>query len=312
MNALVEVIAPVFVVIFAGFGATWAKWCDDEIINGVKRFAQTFAVPCLLYRGVRDIDISILYNSGLLQSFFISSLTCFALGMMGGHYLFKRAWEDSVVIGFACLFSNSALLGLAITERAYGSGALSGNFAILAVHTPLNYAVGICVMEIVKAKADKSPPRVILRTTLSAMFHNALVIGIVLGLLVNISGIKEPFIIREAVDWMALAALPAALFSLGGTIFRLKIEGNVALIAMICGISLAIHPTLVSLWGTQIFTLSQEHLRSGVVTAAMAPGINAFLFADYYGRAQRVAASSVLLGTAVSVLTIWAWLAYLG
>ena len=43
----------------------------------------------------------------------------------------------------------------------------------------------------------------------------------------------------------------------------------------------------------------------------MAPGVNAYLFADMYGAAKRVAASSVLIATAVSLLTIWAWIAIL-
>ncbi|MGR3387784.1 MAG: AEC family transporter, partial [Paracoccus sp. (in: a-proteobacteria)] len=45
--------------------------------------------------------------------------------------------------------------------------------------------------------------------------------------------------------------------------------------------------------------------------ASMAPGINAYLFANIYASARRVAASTVLIGTAASVLTIWMWLAIL-
>jgi predicted permease len=40
----------------------------------------------------------------------------------------------------------------------------------------------------------------------------------------------------------------------------------------------------------------------------MAPGVNAYLFANMYGSARRVAASAVLIATALSILTIWAWL----
>ena len=54
-----------------------------------------------------------------------------------------------------------------------------------------------------------------------------------------------------------------------------------------------------------------DQFRSSVVTAAMAPGANAYLFAAMYGRATRVAASSVLLGTSLSVLTAAGWLAAL-
>ena len=51
--------------------------------------------------------------------------------------------------------------------------------------------------------------------------------------------------------------------------------------------------------------------RSAILTAAMAPGVNAYIFANMYGRARRVAASSVLIATALSVFTVWGWLAVL-
>ena len=52
--------------------------------------------------------------------------------------------------------------------------------------------------------------------------------------------------------------------------------------------------------------------RSAVITAAMAPGVNAYLFADMYGVARRIAASSVLLATVGTIFTAWLWLAALG
>ena len=53
-------------------------------------------------------------------------------------------------------------------------------------------------------------------------------------------------------------------------------------------------------------------MRSAVVTAAMAPGVNTYVFASLYARGQAQAASAVLLATALSVLTVSAWLAILG
>jgi hypothetical protein len=43
----------------------------------------------------------------------------------------------------------------------------------------------------------------------------------------------------------------------------------------------------------------------------MAPGINSYLFANMYGVARRVAATSVLVATAATVLTASAWIALL-
>ena len=49
-------------------------------------------------------------------------------------------------------------------------------------------------------------------------------------------------------------------------------------------------------------------LRSAVLTAAMAPGVNTYVFANLYGVANRVAASTVLMATAASIASVWVWL----
>ena len=64
--------------------------------------------------------------------------------------------------------------------------------------------------------------------------------------------------------------------------------------------------------GSQILHIPSDDLKSVVITAAMAPGANAYLFANMYGAGRRVAASSVLVGTGVTVLTSSIWLIILG
>lgn len=59
------------------------------------------------------------------------------------------------------------------------------------------------------------------------------------------------------------------------------------------------------------FDLPVDATRSAVLTAAMAPGINVYIFASMYGRAMRVAATSVLMATALSIVTVWLWLGHL-
>ncbi|MBL9054384.1 MAG: AEC family transporter, partial [Tabrizicola sp.] len=56
------------------------------------------------------------------------------------------------------------------------------------------------------------------------------------------------------------------------------------------------------------FGLTTAELRSATVTGAMPPGVNAYLFANMYGVGKRVAATSILISTAVAVLTGWFWL----
>lgn len=305
MQALLEVILPVFLLIGFGYLAVWRKYFSEQGIDLLTNFAQNFAIPCLLFRAMATLDLSQGFNIGLLVSFYLGAVTCFALGLTGARLIFKRDWPDAVAIGFCCLFSNSVMLGLPITERAFGADALAGNFAIIAFHAPFCYLLGVTAMELSQANGKGFMAATM--GVVHSMSRNALVIAIALGLLVNFSGLETPSVLMDAVGMMAQAGLPAALFALGGILFRYRPEGDLKTIAMVCIISLVIHPT-ISLSAATAFSLDRDAFRSVVLTATMAPGVNTYIFANMYGAARRVAASSVLIATASSVVTVWLWL----
>ncbi|MEX5726916.1 malonate transporter [Rhodovulum iodosum] len=308
MQALIEVILPVFLVLGFGYVAVWRGLFSEAAVDGLMKFAQNFAIPCLLFRAISTLDLGQNFDLRLLITFYSGALAGFFVGLIGARLIFGRGWEDSVAIGFIGLFSNSLLLGLPITERAFGANALQPNYAIIAIHAPFCYAVGLTAMEIVRNRGAG-----LVRTfgaILRSMFRNALVIGIALGFAVNLSGVQLPGVLSEALDMMIRAALPAALFGLGGILVRYRPEGDLRVIAFACALSLVLHPCVAWLTGRAV-GLDTGQFRSAVLTAAMAPGVNTYIFANMYGAARRVAASSVLIGTAVSILTIWLWLALL-
>ena len=307
MGALIDVILPVFLVMGFGYAVAWKGLLSSTAIDGVMTFAQNFAVPCLLFLAISRIDLAADFDMPLLASFYIGAIASFTLSFLGARYLFSRPLQDSIAIGFCAFFSNSVLLGLPITERAYGLDALTGNYAIVSIHALIIYGIGMTLMEFSRSGGGKGLPLKIIR----AMAKNPLMIGIVLGFIANLSGAPLPNVLISALETMASAALPAALFGLGGVLLRYRPEGDLKIISMIAGLSLIIHPAITYALGTMVFTLDQAALRSAVMTAAMAPGVNTFLFANMYGVAKRVAASGVLIATALSIVTIWFWLAIL-
>jgi hypothetical protein len=305
MGALIEVVLPVFLVLAFGYVAVVRGLFSESGVDGLMRYTQKFAIPCLLFSAIARLDLSASFDLRLLTSFYVGAVSGFVLGLFGARYLFGRPWEDCAAIGFCCLFSNSLLLGVPISERAYGAASLSSNFAIISIHAPFCYLIGITAMEI--ARGGGTGMIATSRSVLRAMFSNALVIGIALGAIVNLTGLTIPAAVTAAVELIARSALPAALFGLGGVLVRYRPEGDMRAIAFVTVVALIVHPSItfaLAAW----FDLPQQGLRAAVLTASMPPGVNAYVFADMYGRARRVAASSVLFATAATVITAWAWL----
>jgi len=304
------VVIPVFLVMGAGALATRAGVFSSSAVDGLMVFTQSFAIPCLLFRALADLDLGAVFDPRLLFSFYAGAVVSFVLGVLGARKLFRHRPGEAVAIGFGALFSNSVLLGLPIMEHAYGSAALAPSFAIISVHAPFCYFLGITVMEF--ARADGRGLADTLRVVVRTIVRNALMIGLAIGFAVNLGGIPIPGPVRVGVDMMADAALPAALFGLGGVLTRYSLRASLAEAGMIAALSLAVHPAITYALAQGAFGLPQDFVRSAVVTAAMAPGVNSYVFASLYSRGQAQAASAVLLSTALLVLTASVWLAILG
>lgn len=310
MTILFDVILPVFIVIGFGYLVAWRKMFSEVAVDGLMRFAQNFAVPVLLFVNVARLDMAENFNLGMWVAFYTGAFAAYFIGWALSLFWLKRSPTDAVAIGFCCLFSNSLLLGIPIMERAYGAGALAGNVAIIAIHSPLLYTFGITMMEVTRSRGQNlSAGRIALRA-LSGVLHTPLIIGILCGAAMNLmmrAGLVMPEGFWAAADMMARAALPAALFGLGGVLYRYRPEGDGTAIAICCCASLVAHPTITWTLG-QLFQLPTGPLRSAVITASMAPGVNAYLFASIYNSARRVAASTVLVSTVLSMLSIWFWI----
>ncbi|WP_179381179.1 AEC family transporter [Jannaschia marina] len=305
MLDVLAVTVPVFLIIGAGYLAVWRSLFTQGQVDGLMVFTQRFAIPCLLFLAMMRLDLAAGFDWRLLLSYYSGSLVCFAAGILGTLLWLKRGAEDAVAVGFAAMFANTVLLGLPIAERAYGAESLAPNFTIIAFHAAFCYLVGISAMETVRAGGSGFFGG--MATVARKMSTNSLMIGVALGLLVNLTGLTLPAPVVEAVDLIARAALPAALFGLGGVLVQYRPEGDARGIALCCGIALLLHPAWT--WGmAALLDLGQGPVRAAVLTAAMAPGVNSYLFAAMHGRAVRISASSVLIGTAVSVVTVSGWL----
>ncbi len=89
MQTLLDVILPVFLVIGFGYVAVWRGLFPVAGVDGVLRFAQSFAVPCLLFQAIANLDLGAAFDTRLLVSFYTGAAICFALGILGARLFFQ-------------------------------------------------------------------------------------------------------------------------------------------------------------------------------------------------------------------------------
>ena len=302
---ILNIVAPVFLIVASGYLIVRVGIFDIERIDHLMKFAIVIAIPCLLFRATSTLDLNAAFDWRILVSYYTAAIFCFVLTVFLGVKFFRRRPGESVAIAFAALFSNLVLLGLPISERAFGVSSLAPNFALVAVNAPICYLIGIATMEMLRADGRNLTDT--MRIVLVTMFRNSLMIGIGLGFIVNLTGIELPLAANSAIELLAQASLPVALFALGGALTRYSLSHSLGEASTISILSLLIQPAITLLIASQL-QLPREVTNSIVLMAAMAPGLNAYLFASMYNRGVDVAASSVLLSTILSVFSVSAWL----
>jgi len=308
LEEILNIVAPVFLVIAAGYLAVRSGITSAAAIDQLMKFAIQFAIPCLLFRATSTIDLDVAFGWRMLLAYYLAASACFVVAFFVVKSFFNRRPGEAVGVAFAALFSNLVMLGLPISERAWGADNLAPSYALVAVNAPICYLIGITAMEFLRA--DGRGAVATSRIVLKAMFRNSLMIGIGLGFIVNLGGIALPGALLAAIELLARAALPVALFALGGVLTRYTLSKSLGEAGLIVVLSLIVQPALTLLLGWQL-QLPPATTKSIVLMSAVAPGLNAYLFASMYNRGTEAAASAVLLSTVLAGFTVSAWLIFL-
>ena len=109
-----------------------------------------------------------------------------------------------------------------------------------------------------------------------------------------------------------MAAVPCALFAMGGSLAGYPLIGDVSPALVLTSLKLLVHPLLVWVIGVPILGLEGMWVSVAVVMAAMPSAVNVYLFGARYESVPGVAARTVLLTSAFSMVTVAAILALVG
>jgi len=302
-------ILPVFIIVAIGYGAVKSGYLSSEIATSLNSVTIRLAVPVLLFRSMYNLDFEETFNLPLLFSFYIGAVASFILSGLIARYFFHRKPGEAVAIGFCAVFSNTVLLGIPIIGRTMGSDALPLMFGIIAFHAPSLYAMGITTMEF--ARRDGRSLFQTLTFSIKSVFANPLMIGILLGVMVNLMSVQLPTVLEASIDMIARAAIPLALIGIGAAITGYQLNSRASETITVSLITLVFHPALVFLISYYLFELPMKYVQIAVILAAMPPGLNIYIFAVMYKRAVSLSASTIIVATISSIFTISGWFWFL-
>ena len=312
MSALFVVIAPVFLLIAMGRITVLMRWMDAPGLRGLNDFIFYAAVPALLFRSIATAsEISVVGASSI---YFVACAIVYALAMLLARLLLGSGLAQAAVIGLNASFGNAVMMGIPVIVTAFGQGALNSLLGIILVHTVILLPVATILIE--AGSARHTGAGAILRATLRGMARNPVLLSIAAAFVwraavYSIPGWALPAWIDRFLSLLGGAMSPVALFCLGAALPALS-ESRLVLreAFMATGLKLLLLPALV--WGlSHAAGLSGLPLQVAVLTAGMPTGANAFLLARRMHTMMEAAASTVVVATALSLVTLSVLLAWL-
>ncbi len=221
-----NVTAPVFAMLFLGYGLKRIEWINDNFIKTASALVFNVCMPSLLFLGIYHADLRSALKPGLLVYFVVATVGSFAIAWW---IATKRCPQvDRGVFTQGAFRGNNGVIGLALAGSMYGDYGISLGSILAGLVIVLYNSLSVVVLAIYSPNI-KSDPLSICKSILV----NPLIISVVMAVPFAWLQVPIPNWVLTSADYVAQMSLPLALICIGGTLSlaALRSSGSVALSA---------------------------------------------------------------------------------
>ena len=301
---------PLFVVILAGYLSARRGLIQPAGIRGITGFVYYFALPLMLFH--------LMATSPLAERFdvrFVLLYTGLAIGthlvVMGlTRVAFGCGLPEQAVAGFTCSFGNNVFIGLPIALQIFGPEAALPMALLIVIEGGFVMPFTVALLEIARTEPGKRWLAPLAAG--NALLRNPIVMAALLGSGAALVEVPLPALFVGLVELVQGAVVPCALFAMGGSLAGFAVSDKVSETATLVAVKLFAFPVLVYFVLGLVPGLDPTWRLIAVLAAAMPVGANVYLLAHQYESYVARASTSVLVSTAISVVSVTllaAWLA---
>jgi malonate transporter and related proteins len=298
---IIEVIFPVIIIASVGYLSARSGLLAAPEIEGISRFVFNIALPVLLFHSLANLALPEQINWQFVISYYAVVLIIFGLGVLASKQWFLHSPQQQGLFGLGASYSNLILVGLPIISSGLGEQALLPLFMIVSVHSAILFFIVTLLVE--RANGTGGTFKQIAGQTLRSLTRNPIIIGLALGLIVNLTNISLPEALDRTLSILSDAALPCALFVLGASLSAYKLAGHFTEAWAMVGLKMVLQPLMVWVLAFLVFHIDPLWGAVAVMAAGMPIGVNAYLFAQKYQVSVAPLSSAILLSTLLAVIS---------
>jgi predicted permease len=177
---------------------------------------------------------------------------------------------------------------------------------ILCFDSALMFALVPMLMAL--AGTEKKPLYATIAEILMRIFLHPFILGTLAGVAASATGFHAPDVVDRLLTYLMQVSMPCALFALGVTVALRPLAGFPTELPFVLILKLIGHPLLVLMLLNALGGVDPVWIATAVLIASLPPALSAFILAQQYRVYEDRASTIILIGTAVSMLTVTALL----
>lgn len=293
---------PVFLVIVLGYVLMQTKMLNENFVTVANKFNFQVTLPFLVFKDISSANVR--ENFDLKFVLFCAGATTLCFFTIWG--VTKLFVKDTSIHGAfvqASFRSSAAVMGIAFIQNIYGNSGMAPMMIIGSV--PLYNIFSVIVLTMEANEEVQGYDRI--KKAMLGILTNPIIIGILLGLLVSISGITFPTVVNKTVQSVASMASPLALITIGAGFEGKKALGKIKPTIWVAAIKL-VFQTMVFLPIACMMGFRTEKLIAILIMLAAPTTPSCYIMAKNMKNDGVLTASSVVVTTLCSSVTLTLWI----
>jgi predicted permease len=304
MPSVLAVTLPFFALILCGWIARASGVMNEAAPRALNAFVLYFALPALLVRTLSGLPLSSLAVPSFIAAWVSVSLAMFALVALAARLL-RQGPKAAIMQAGAAVHGNVGYLGITLVIGVLGPSATAAVSMAIVLDFLVVVPLVIALTELVGRRA--SGPLAALAAAGRSAVANPFVLSILAGLALAALGVRPTGVVDDFLRVLGQAAVPAALFAIGATLYGQPLRAAGPELAAISVLKLVVHPILIVLVMSDLFAVPKALIGPAALLAALPVANNVFVLATRYEARPGVVSASILATTAAALITFNLW-----
>ena len=305
-GALLEVIritVPIFIVIAIGFFIKKKNIINEEGVGFLNRLAYNIGLPALIFLIITNYSLSDIFNIQIIKVIYLTYGIIILLTILI-NLTIKRSGKTkgaTIVSSFRC---NMAFVGFPIILAAYGDLAMAKASLVVAFLVPVNIIATIVIFKFYNRREES----IRVERMILSFVKDPMIIATILGILFSYLELRVPEIIYNSLDIISGMTVAIALLSIGASFKFVHLKNDFKMVSYISFNKLILMPAVVFVLSTFVFRVEAIDRNVMVILFATPLAVAAYIMAKELRSNHQLLASTLILTTIISALTISAWL----